>query len=75
MAESGEVTIWHEVLKREQTTATQDVIRIEAGRTLAIKYDPNVDTVNSYPFDIVLQFGHTVLPTLAIGAMVSLLAF
>ena len=54
IASTGEVTIWHEVKKREQTTADQTVIRIERARDLVGKYDPNTDTVNSFPFNIIL---------------------
>ena len=75
MSETGQVTIWHEVLQREQTTTAQDVIRIEAGRDLSVKYDPNSDTVNSFPFNVILQGGFAIAPTLALAAAISTLLF
>ena len=75
MSETGQVTIWHEVLQREQTTTAQDIIRIEAGRDLSCKYDPNSDTVNSFPFNVILQEAYSVAPTLALAAALSTLLF
>ena len=66
IAENGEITIWKHILKREQTTTDKSIIRIEAGRDLSAKYDPNGDTVNSFPFNIILEEASILAPSVAL---------
>ena len=72
MDRDGVVTIWHEVLKREQTTDDQSIIRIEKKRELLCKYDKDGDPATAESFTVILEESYyAISPMMVLGAAVT----